>query len=574
MRLRNKIILIFTGWFSLGFILLITFVNLSISKTNDDITRNFSTQVIESKADVAASWLTQRLSEIRIIAKSDAVLTMDLNELKPFIHRLNNQIGHSYGNEWGTFAIGFDNGIGWVSDSISIDVSSRPYFKQAMEGDAEYVLSHPVVSKTDNASIVLLCYPLINAQGEKYGFINGAISLDKLSELTESINFYEGTAWIMDDQDVLYTNSTGSIESLKQLNAIFSYYSNTDIESGRVVDQERQHTVFYTPIKNTQNWYLCVEVDNAILMRDTNNLLTSLIIIWFIILFASIILCIYFSRSITKPLMELNKVMQGVEQGNLESRVAENGRDEIAKISHTFNQMIDRINDLMHQIYIEENAKRSAELQVLQSQINPHFLYNTLDTLQWKAYEYEDDKMAELITALSNFFRISLSKGKEFIPFDREIDHVKNYLIIQQYRFSDILDYSFDLDEDLNSYYILKLLLQPLVENAIQHGIKPKQMHCHIKIKTIKVGNDALLQVTDDGVGIDKETLAQLKDELNQAKQGNGYGLFNVNLRCKLIYGPQYGVEVESVLNQGCCVTIRVPLAESEDDYAKNINLR
>lgn len=573
MRLRNKIILIFTTWFSIGFILLIAFVNFSIRKTNNDITQNFSTQVIESKAEVAASWLTQRLSEIRIIAKTDAVLNMNLDELRPFINRLNNQIGQSYGNEWGTFAIGLENGIGWVSDSISIDVSDRPYFKQAMQGDEEYVLSHPVVSKTDNASIVLLCYPLKNAQGEKYGFINGAIALDKLSELTESIHFYEGKAWIMDDQAVLYTHYQGSPESLKQLQSTFSNDSNT-IESGRIIDHQRQCTIFYTPIENTQNWFLCVEVENAILMRDTNNLLASLVMIWFMILFASIILCIYFSRTITKPLMELNKVMQGVEQGNLESRVTLNGQDEIAKISHTFNQMIDRIHDLMHQIYLEENAKRCAELQVLQSQINPHFLYNTLDTLQWKAYEYEDDRMVELITALSNFFRISLSKGKEFIPFEREIDHVRNYLIIQQYRFSDILDYSFDLDEELNTYYVLKLLLQPLVENAIQHGIKPKQMHCHIKIKTTKEGNDAILQVIDDGIGIDEETLAQLKDDLLQAKQGNGYGLFNVNLRCKLIYGNQYGVQIESVLNQGCCVTIRVPLAESEDDYAQNINLR
>lgn len=574
MKLRNKIILIFTCCFTLGFSFLFALVNLTITNTNEKITNSLSTQVIESKAEVAGSWLNQRLSELRTIAQSDAVLTMNLDEAKPFINRLNQQLSQLYGNEWGTFAIGRSDGIGWVSDTSTIDVSQRSYFKEAMAGDSEYVLSTPVVSKTDEAPIVLLCYPLRNSQGEKYGFINGAIALDKLSEISDSIDFYEGSAWIMDNHEMLYTN-TESInpKMLQSLKAAFDYYSPTSTDTGRIYDEVSNHTVFYTPIPYTDNWFLCVEVDNSLLMKDTHQLLTGLIIIWAIVLGIAIIICVILSNSITKPLADLNQIMQHVENGDLTSQANESGHDEIAGISRTFNQMISRIKSLMQQIIRDEKEKRSAELQVLQSQINPHFLYNTLDTLQWKAYAYDDDKMVELIEALSGFFRISLSKGKEFIPIAKEIEHVKNYLFIQQYRFSDILDYTIHIDESLNEFYTLKLILQPLIENSIQHGIKPKQLHCHIHIFGERSGNEAIFRIIDDGVGMNEETLNQLRHDLKESKQGLGYGLYNVNRRCKLIYGNQYDLEIESKIGEGCCIILHIPLALNEDDYAENLYL-
>lgn len=574
MRLRNKIILIFTCCFTLGFSFLFALVNYTITNTNESITNSLSTQVIESKAEVAGSWLNQRLSELRTIAQSDAVLTMNLEEAKPFIDRLNQQLSQLYGNEWGTFAIGKNDGLGWVSDTSTIDVSQRPYFQEAMNSDSEYVLSTPVVSKTDKAPIVLLCYPLLNEQGEKYGFINGAISLEKLSEISDSIDFYEGTSWIMDNHETLYTNTENlNPNMLQSLKSAFDYYSPENIDTGRLYDEATNHTVFYTPIPNTEHWFLCVEVDNAILMKDTQQLLTGLIVIWALVLCIAIISCIILSNSITKPLAKLNKIMKRVENGDLTGQADESGHDEIAGISRAFNQMLSRIKSLMKQIVNDEKDKRSAELQVLQSQINPHFLYNTLDTLQWKAYEYDDEKMVDLIAALSGFFRISLSKGKEFIPISKEIEHVTNYLFIQQYRFSEILDYSIEIDESLNEFYTLKLILQPLIENSIQHGIKPKQLHCQILIQGTRDGNEAVFKIIDNGVGIDEATLAKLRHDLSESKQGLGYGLYNVNRRCKLIYGNHYGLEIESKLGEGCCVILRIPLAINEEDYAENMYL-
>ena len=213
-------------------------------------------------------------------------------------------------------------------------------------------------------------------------------------------------------------------------------------------------------------------------------------------------------------------------------------------------------------------------MRALQSQINPHFLYNTLDTIIWMAEAKKTDQIVEVVSALSNFFRISLSKGQDWITISEEIERVKSYLIIQKIRYRDIMDFKIEVDERVADNTVLKLILQPLVENAIYHGIKNKREGGTIFVRARpNNANEVLFEVEDNGIGFAPEKLIQIQDELadnsGEIKQESGFGLGNVNHRLKLYYGMQYGLSIKSKYQGGTCVTFVIP-ARTPDVLKEN----
>ena len=226
-------------------------------------------------------------------------------------------------------------------------------------------------------------------------------------------------------------------------------------------------------------------------------------------------------------------------------------------LEQCYQSMIDRVKALMAQQVQNEKEKRQAEIRILQEQINPHFLYNTLDTLKWKAYESDNEEMVSMIQALSSFFRISLSKGSAWIPLAKELEHVQSYLSIQKVRFADILHYDFDVDADPN-LMVPKILLQPLVENAIQHGIRPKLAPGTIHIILRQTDAHLLVTISDDGVGIPPDRLAQIQQEISTLTPQSCYGLINVCNRIQLEYGSAASVQLAS--QQGCGTTLILTL--------------
>jgi len=212
---------------------------------------------------------------------------------------------------------------------------------------------------------------------------------------------------------------------------------------------------------------------------------------------------------------------------------------------------------------------KKAEMRALQAQINPHFLYNTLDTIIWMAESKKNKQVIEIVSALSKFFRISLSKGKDWITIAEEIEQTRSYLTIQKIRYRDVLDFNIDFDEGVSKNTILKLILQPLVENALYHGIKNKRQGGTIYVRAkMKNDNEVLLEVEDDGIGFTDEKLAQLQAELaddsGDIRMESGFGIGNVNKRIRLYYGKQYGLSVRSEYNTGTCVTLVIP-AKKDD---------
>lgn len=270
--------------------------------------------------------------------------------------------------------------------------------------------------------------------------------------------------------------------------------------------------------------------------------------------------------SITRPFKELSQVTDEIAKGNLSVRANVNTGEEATALSNSMNTMIDKINELLEQVTTEQTRLRKAEFELLQAQINPHFLYNTLDAIIWLAEAGEQKRVVGMVRNLSDFFRTSLNQGKDINSIKEEMLHVKSYLEIQHVRYQDILSYDIEVPESLYIYSIPKITIQPLVENALYHGIKNKRGMGHISIRGQAGEKDFTITVTDDGIGIDETRLRQVQSGIqNKVLTGKDfYGLYNVCERIRLNFGEEYGIFIESVYGEGTSVRVILPYVEAK----------
>ncbi|GGA09995.1 histidine kinase [Paenibacillus marchantiophytorum] len=287
----------------------------------------------------------------------------------------------------------------------------------------------------------------------------------------------------------------------------------------------------------------------------------STFMIWLLVIVLIFILLIssFMSARISKPIKRLKKSMEMVEKGHFDTYIHVRGADEVEQLSRRFNLMVSRVRELMDQSIHEQETKRKNELEVLQSQINPHFLYNTLNSVVRMVGNGKNEEVVTTITSLSKFFRISLSKGKNIITIGEEIEHIRNYLIIQKMRYKDKFDYDIKVDNEILEYQTLKLILQPFVENALYHGIEYMVDKGHIHITASRQEERILFQIRDNGVGMSEETLKNILSGQVKSDKGSGVGLRNVHERIQLYFGSDYGVTVESELEEGTLVKIWIP---------------
>ena len=268
---------------------------------------------------------------------------------------------------------------------------------------------------------------------------------------------------------------------------------------------------------------------------------------------------------VKQPIDRLEEVTAKLAEGTLDARLNETEVTELRNLTIQVNTMADRLEDMMNKSHQDERNLRKAELRTLQAQINPHFLYNTLDAIIWKAEAGEKDEVIQLTGALSNFFRISLSSGADWIPIRQERKHIEGYLTIQQTRYRDIMRYEIDIPDEIGDYYILKLLLQPLV----YHGIKTCRGGGTIRVEG-RLADDMLeFSVTDTGTGLTEEQLEALNERMKEGQPtvsegSGGFGLVNVNLRLRLYYNQTEGLRIER-REQGTRVSFRVPCRTREE---------
>ena len=275
------------------------------------------------------------------------------------------------------------------------------------------------------------------------------------------------------------------------------------------------------------------------------------------------------ARFVREPIEKLERVTERLADGDMSARLPVTNVEELWNLTGQVNIMADNLDDMMQQRIRDERNLKKAELRTLQAQINPHFLYNTLDAIVWKAEAGDQQEVIHLTRALSDFFRISLSSGADWIPISQEKKHIAGYLSIQKTRYRDILNYAIDIPDELDGFYMLKLLLQPLVENALYHGIKYKRGGGRIDVSGRREGDSLVFTVRDTGRGMDAGKLRELREGMAERLQAatpgsGGFGLINVNLRIRLYYSQTEGLHIESG-PEGTEVSFRVPCKTREE---------
>jgi two-component system sensor histidine kinase YesM len=305
------------------------------------------------------------------------------------------------------------------------------------------------------------------------------------------------------------------------------------------------------------------------IMSQVSTIRYYSVIIAVVTVLVALLVAVFFSNGIARPVIELRSLMKEAEEGNLAVRFDGRQEDEIGHLGKSFNAMIEEVQKLIALVYREQQSKREAELMTLQEQIKPHFLYNTLDTIQWMAQEHGAQDIVQVVSALTSLFRIALSRGKEIIRITDEMEHVRSYLIIQKARYEDKFDFTLSTDEEALSCMVLKLTVQPLVENAIYHGIKERRGHGTIQVEALRRDGMLVLRVSDDGVGMTPAKLEEVRALLTTAHPRGegleGYGIHNVHERIQLSFGTQYGLRFDSAPGRGTTVEILHPLVMSQE---------
>lgn len=306
------------------------------------------------------------------------------------------------------------------------------------------------------------------------------------------------------------------------------------------------------------------------LNRQIHNFVIACGLLGMVLLVLTVVVTYLITADILRPIKVLYDATQRVSQGDLSARADVASRDEIEILARGFNDMAGNLQLLVQRTKEDEQKLRKLDLRLLQEQINPHFLYNTLDTIVWLIEDNKADEAVNMVVTLSNFFRLVLSRGRELISLREEEQHIRSYLEIQEMRYHDILEYDIRIDPALYDYQILKLTLQPLVENALYHGIKYKRAKGYIRVSGEKEGDVLRLSVRDDGVGMDERELEQLRREIRRPcrETEKGFGLANVNERIHMYFGPEYGMEIQSQKGGGTVVNLTIPAVKEETEPA------
>lgn len=451
----------------------------------------------------------------------------------------------------------------------SADVAEEAWFQQALEKTENQHFSRPHVQ-----------YIFENSENQ-YRWV---FSQSRAVELTEGTSVAQGVLLV----DISYSSLEQLFDGVSMGTGGYVYLISSDgellyhpkmqlIDTGRVQENNYAAALYkdgtyqeefggekrFVTVKSIgyTGWKVVgVTPENVVTL---NGIKTRLFIVFLIVLILSILVLInsYISSRITNPIKELEKSVGVLEEGNLEAPVYMGGSYEIQHLGKSISNMAAQIRLLMKDIVSEHEAKRKQEFDTLQSQINPHFLYNTLDIIVWMIENEQKAEAVKAVTALARFFRISLSKGKSIITVRDELEHVRNYLMIQHMRFKNKFSYEIRAEEEVLELSSLKLMLQPLVENAIYHGMEFMDGDGEIILRAWKEDAELYFEVSDNGLGMTEEQVERLFSSSTHvaSNRGSGIGVKNVNERIKLYFGEQYGLTIDSEPDEGTRVRIHLP---------------
>lgn len=435
--------------------------------------------------------------------------------------------------------------------SLSDDMMKEQWYVDALASDMPVLTSARRQQLTMDKSnwVISISTEIDDSVGNNLGVLLMDIPYDVLENYLGQMNLgASGYAYILNDaKKVVYHPDTRYFEDEDNRQALVSLY-----DMGSCFHEDSQQFIHLTPIAHS-DWTLVgvSSLDNLFAMR--RHLYEILLLAGLIGALMMVGVAYYVSRVISDPIKKLERAMSQFEATMAPIVTEEGWSTEVLTLSAQYNKMIETIKGLMATIKENESYLRQYEINALHSQINPHFLYNTLDTIVWMASFGDSEKVIAVTKSLAQFFRISLSQGEQTISLEDELEHVRQYLFIQKQRYEDTLNDRYEIDETALSVKVPKIILQPVVENAIYHGIKEKDGAGTIAIRVTDETEFVLIIIEDDGVGFNPAETPQKGCQLG------GVGLYNVDRRLKLYYGDAYGLEIDSAPKNGTRVTFKIP---------------
>ncbi len=450
------------------------------------------------------------------------------------------------------------------------EISEEQWFRRAADGEGDFFFTGPHRNSIGQGDFVI-SYSTIISYGDINRKASSAVLLIDLNfnaveELSESAHLSQtGYIYIIsNDGDIVYHPMERQIDEGvldEDLRSVSEHVFGSYISEF----EGRERLTIIQTVEQTR-WRIVGIAFMDELLEPLKPFRITLISLMIIFILIAILLSRTIAMHITKPLRALELSMRDVQKGNFNVKAPEGESKEVESLSHSFQVMVKRIEDLMIEVRKTEEVKRQRELDALQAKINPHFLYNTLDSVVWMAETGNNQGVVKMVTALASLFRISIAKGHDTITLKEELAHVESYLNIQSMRYKDKFRFEIILPQELENAPTIKLIVQPIVENSIYHGIKYLQEEGLIRIEAKDTGDGKIkIIVSDNGVGMAPDVLSTLLDkesERNHSKEGNGIGLINIDERIKLSYGDEYGLSIESELDEGTTVTITIPHLE------------
>ena len=444
-----------------------------------------------------------------------------------------------------------------------VDIESLDWYQAAMESKSGIAVSSSHVQNAIQSSykwVITLSRALVNNQtGEREGLFFVDLNYSAISDLCNNNSIEEkGYIFVLDaegnivyhpKQQLMYCGlKTENIDAIMECE-----------EDSLIIDEGGESKLYTMSKSKRTGWTVVGAAYTSELLKNNEQAQMWYLLVASILLLAVIGISGIISREITKPIRSLRDSMRKVQNGQFDTHVEVITENEIGSLGRSFNLMTSEIRALMEQNVYEQKQKRKSELKALQAQINPHFLYNTLDSIIWMSEAGESDEVVEMTSALARLLRQSISNDQEEVELEKEIEYVKNYLTIQKMRYKDKLEFFIYVDPRVAHVPVIKLVLQPLVENAIYHGIKYKETKGNLKIYAKPVDGRVEIVVADDGIGMDEDVMEHIFDEHRKEQKRNGVGVPNVQKRLQLQYGSEYGIRYESVKGAGTKVVITIP---------------
>lgn len=434
-----------------------------------------------------------------------------------------------------------------VQMKTSSDMMAEDWYQKAIHQGAKPVLTP--ARKSDSQWVISVTQELVDTKGANLGVLRLDISYETLEAYLNQLQLgQQGFAFIINENhEFVYHPKHTVYSSSSEMEAMKPY-----IETGQGYTLDHQSYVSQEQIAGT-DWTVIGVSSLEKLDQVRSQLMWTLLGASALSLLACLCLVWFSLKRWIAPLKDLRETMLEIASGTQNLRAKEAGAYELREVTRQFNAMLNQIDQLMADVRRQEEATRQYELQALSSQINPHFLYNTLDTIIWMAEFQDSQRVVQVTKSLATYFRLALNQGRDLISLSDEINHVRQYLFIQKQRYGEKLEYEIAEDPAFGNLVLPKLVLQPLVENALYHGIKEKEGQGHIKVSVQKQNTGLVIRIEDDGVGFQ----AAGDSSQSQLKRG-GVGLQNVDQRLKLHFGEDYQMKIDSIPSKGTTVEIYI----------------